>query len=65
LNILTGLEEDGDQWPGGKVLEPRNGKAYKCCIKLEGANKLKIRGYIGFALIGKTAYWERPELILE
>ncbi len=61
LNILTGLEEDGDEWSGGKILDPRNGKVYKCYIKLEGANKLKIRGYIGFALIGKTAYWERAE----
>tara|TARA_R110001592_G_scaffold4168_3_gene23368 strand:+ start:2688 stop:3113 length:426 start_codon:yes stop_codon:yes gene_type:complete len=59
LNILTGLEEDDDEWSGGKILDPRNGKVYKCYIKLEGANKLKIRGYIGFALIGKTAYWER------
>jgi uncharacterized protein (DUF2147 family) len=61
LKILTGLEEDGDEWSGGKILDPRNGKVYKCYIKLDGANKLKIRGYIGFALIGKTSYWERAE----
>jgi uncharacterized protein (DUF2147 family) len=61
LNILTGLEKDDDEWSGGKILDPRNGKVYKCYIKLEGSNKLKIRGYMGFALIGKTAYWERAE----
>lgn len=61
LNILTGLQKDGDEWSGGQILDPRNGKIYKCYIQLEGANKLKIRGYIGFALIGKTAYWERAE----
>ncbi|PQJ81598.1 DUF2147 domain-containing protein [Polaribacter glomeratus] len=61
LNILTGLEKDDDEWSGGKILDPRNGKIYKCYIKLEHANKLKIRGYIGFALLGKTAYWERAE----
>ncbi|MDP5105254.1 DUF2147 domain-containing protein [uncultured Polaribacter sp.] len=61
LNILTGLQKDGEEWSGGQILDPRNGKIYKCYIKLEGANKLKIRGYIGFALIGKTAYWERAE----
>ncbi len=61
LNILTGLEKDDDEWSGGKILDPRNGKVYKCYIKLEGDKKLKIRGYMGFALIGKTAYWERAE----
>ena len=61
LNILTGLEKDDDEWSGGKILDPRNGKVYKCYIKLEKPNKLKIRGYIGFALIGKTAYWTRAE----
>ncbi|WP_298781472.1 DUF2147 domain-containing protein [uncultured Polaribacter sp.] len=61
LNILTGLEKDNDEWSGGKILDPRNGKVYKCFIKLEGDKKLKIRGYIGFALLGKTAYWTRAE----
>ena len=61
LNILTGLEKDDDEWSGGKILDPRNGKVYKCYIKLEDPNKLKIRGYIGFALIGKTAYWTRAK----
>lgn len=61
LNILTGLQKDGDEWSGGQILDPRNGKIYKCYIKLEHANKLKIRGYIGFSLLGKTAYWERAE----
>ena len=61
LNILTGLEKDDDEWSGGKILDPRNGKIYKCFIKLEGDNKLKIRGYVGFSLLGKTKYWERAE----
>lgn len=61
LNILTGLEKDDDEWSGGKILDPRSGKIYKCYIKLENSNKLKIRGYMGFALLGKTAYWERAE----
>lgn len=61
LNILTGLEKDGDEWSGGKILDPRKGKIYKCYIELENPNKLKIRGYVGFALIGRTAYWERAE----
>lgn len=61
LNILTGLTKDDGEWSGGTILDPRNGKVYKCYIKLVKDNKLKIRGYIGVSLFGKTAYWERVE----
>lgn len=61
LEILTGLEKDGDEWSGGEILDPRNGKIYKSYIKLVKDNKLKIRGYIGFSLLGKTKYWKRAE----
>ncbi|MEE9409291.1 MAG: DUF2147 domain-containing protein [Polaribacter sp.] len=59
LNILSGLEKDEDEWSGGKIVDPRNGKTYKCYIKLVKPNKLKLRGYIGVSLFGRTAYWER------
>jgi uncharacterized protein (DUF2147 family) len=61
MNILDGLEKDGNEWSGGTILDPRNGNVYKCCILLENPNKLKIRGYIGISLFGKTAYWERTK----
>lgn len=61
LEILTGLEKDNNEWSGGKILDPRNGKVYKCYIELVEPNKLKIRGYIGFSLLGKTKYWQRAE----
>jgi len=61
LNILTGLEKQDDQWSGGTILDPRNGKVYQCYIELVKPNKLKLRGYIGISLFGKTAYWERAE----
>jgi uncharacterized protein (DUF2147 family) len=59
MNILTGLEKDDDEWSGGNILDPRNGKVYKCYIKLVKPNKIKLRGYIGISLFGKTAYWYR------
>lgn len=61
LNILTGLEKQDDEWSGGTILDPRNGKVYQCYIELVKPNKLKLRGYIGISLFGKTAYWERAE----
>ncbi len=61
MDILTGLKKDGEEWSGGKILDPKNGKEYKCYITLENNDKLKIRGYIGFAMFGRTAYWHRKK----
>jgi uncharacterized protein (DUF2147 family) len=63
LEILWGLEPDGDEWSGGRILDPRNGKEYRCYLALlEGGRKLKVRGYIGIALLGRTQYWQRRTL---
>ena len=61
MDILTGLKKDGDEWSGGKILDPKNGKTYKCYIKLQDNNTLKLRGYIGISLFGRTAIWKRAE----
>jgi len=61
LQFIKGLEKDGDEYNGGKILDPDNGKLYKCYITLEEDNKLKVRGYIGFSLLGRTQYWYRAE----
>ncbi len=61
LVILKGLKQDGDEWSGGKILDPKNGKYYKCYITLTTKDKLKLRGYIGISLLGRTEYWYRVE----
>jgi len=59
LVIINGLKKEGDEWSGGKVLDPKNGKNYKCYITLQDENTMKLRGYIGISLFGRTAYWYR------
>ena len=59
LVIIKGLEKDGDEYNDGKILDPNSGKLYKCYIELENPDKLKVRGYIGFSLLGRTQYWNR------
>lgn len=62
LQIMWDLKKDGDQWSGGQILDPHSGKVYRCYLSLEdGGKKLKVRGYIGFALLGRTEYWLRME----
>lgn len=60
LLFMWGLERDGDEWSGGRILDPENGKIYRCSVKVVGSGmRLKVRGYIGVSIIGRTQYWER------
>ncbi len=61
MDILTGLSKDDDEWSGGEILDPKTGKVYNCFIELKGKNKLKVRGYVGVALFGRTVYWHRKK----
>jgi uncharacterized protein (DUF2147 family) len=59
LIVIKGLTRDGDGYSNGKILDPKQGKLYKCTISLDGNDRLKVRGYIGVSLIGRTQVWER------
>ncbi|MBN2341301.1 MAG: DUF2147 domain-containing protein [Deltaproteobacteria bacterium] len=57
--IMPGLMLDGTEWKG-RVLDPESGKWYKVLLELQdGGNTLKVRGYIGISLLGRTQYWKR------
>lgn len=59
--IIKGLSKKGLEYTDGKILDPKNGRLYKCFITLEAKDKLKVRGYIGISLIGRTQYWYRVQ----
>jgi uncharacterized protein (DUF2147 family) len=61
MQILNSLKKESDtKWSDGEILDPKNGKTYSCKVELiEGGQKLKVRGYIGFSLFGRTQIWER------
>jgi len=54
LEIITALKKDGDVWEKGEILDPENGKIYKCKIWVEGG-LLKVRGYVSF--LYRTQTW--------
>lgn len=52
------MEKDDEVYEGGTILNPENGKVYKCRLKLEDdADTLQVRGYVAFFY--KTQYWKR------
>lgn len=60
--IMEGLKASGDTYDGGHILDPDNGKTYRCKIKLDATgNKLEVRGFIGVSLIGRSQIWVREE----
>ena len=62
MTILSGLKKDGDEYNGGQILDPNNGKVYKSKAELkDGGKKLSVRGYIGTPLLGRSQVWERQE----
>lgn len=59
LQIMWGLKKEGNEYTGGSILDPKSGKIYGCKIELIDANKLKVRGFLGVSLLGRTQYWYR------
>lgn len=62
MTILSGLKKDGDEYTGGKILDPGNGKLYSSKLSIvENNKKLNVRGYIGAPMFGRTQTWLREQ----
>jgi len=59
LVFLKGFRFDDGEWSGGSVYAPDDGKTYSGYMKLDGPDTLKLRGYVGLRLFGRTATWSR------
>ena len=59
LVIIEDLKKNGSIYEGGTILDPETGDTYSCSLELINANKLKVRGYLGFSIFGRTQYWRR------
>lgn len=59
LELLRDFVFDGDNvYEDGTIYDPKNGKTYSCKMTLNDDN-LKIRGFIGIALLGRSEIWKR------
>lgn len=60
LDLFAGFTYDGDgRWTGGTIYDPNSGKTYRCIITWVDEKTLKVRGYIGVPMLGRTETWTR------
>ena len=61
FDLIKNMERDDDEYSGGTVTDPENGKIYRAKIWLDedDPNTLFIRGYIAF--LYRTQRWIRLE----
>lgn len=57
-------DADDKEWDDGTIYDPKNGSTYDCYMWFEKENYdvLKIRGYIGISIIGRTTTWTRSSM---
>ena len=62
MDLVSGFSRKSDRrWVKGTIYDPRDGKTYKCRMTLQKDGTLKVRGYVGVSLFGKTVVWTRIE----
>ncbi len=57
--ILKGAKLQDNVWQGAKILNAKNGNEYGCNFSLEAPDLLRVRGFVGYPIFGKTLYWTR------
>ena len=62
LKIMTGFRPgEAPTWYRGYIYNPSDGRTFNSTIHVEEDGSLKIRGFVGVSLFGKTVEWVRPQ----
>lgn len=61
LELIRGFRWDGKRWVDGEVYDPVSGNTYRATISLESRDRLRLRGYVGIPLLGRTEVWTRVQ----
>lgn len=64
LVFLKGFKKEDNEpkWSGGTIYDSKSGKTYKGWIQMVEEKTMKLRGYIGISLLGRTDIWTRDSL---
>ncbi len=60
--MVKGLKSKGNnKYDGGTIYDPKSGNTYSSKVELTGPNTMKLRGFIGVSLLGRTEVWTRAK----
>lgn len=61
MTVMWGMKQaNTTQWSGGHIVDPKSGKVYRCKLTLiNNGQQLKVRGYLGVPLLGRSQVWKR------
>jgi uncharacterized protein (DUF2147 family) len=60
LALIKGMKRNGLKYEDGTIMDPRDGTVYRALMQLSPDGKqLEVRGYLGFALLGRSQMWNR------
>ena len=60
LALIKGMRRNGLAYENGTIMDPRDGTVYRALMNLSPDGKsLEVRGYLGFAVFGKSQVWTR------
>ncbi len=63
LNIGTGFRQvDAQHLADGQLYDPESGHTYSGSAAIDG-DELKLRGFIGISLLGRTEVWHRAPAV--
>ena len=57
LELLKNYRHTGKRWEG-KIYDPESGNTYSSRMEVDKSGNLKMRGYIGMPMLGRTAIFE-------
>ena len=57
LTIIHGGVPDGERSWSATITDPRDGKIYRVRLQLDEQHRLRVRGYVGIPLLGRTEVW--------
>jgi uncharacterized protein (DUF2147 family) len=64
LVFMSGFTQKSDtHWENGTVYDPKSGNTYSCLMDLDGPEKIKMRGFLGISLLGRTQVWTRVSVL--
>ncbi len=62
MGSLKHVKGSAAKWDDGWIYDPESGSTYTVEAQLKGTDVLKLRGYLGISLFGRTETWTREPI---